>query len=52
MDEVALALQLKRGAPVRYPEQVTYLRDGRPKEYSDIWINSKLLSVTSLLLRK
>jgi hypothetical protein len=30
---------------------VTYLRDGRALEYSDIWINSGLLRVTSLLLR-
>jgi DNA-binding GntR family transcriptional regulator len=50
-DEVALALQLERGAPVQYLEQVTYLRDGRPIEYSDIWINSRLLRVTSLPLR-
>jgi DNA-binding GntR family transcriptional regulator len=49
--EVALSLQLKKGAPVQYLEQVTYLRDGRPIEYSDIWINSRLLRVTSLLLR-
>jgi DNA-binding GntR family transcriptional regulator len=51
-DEVALALQLKRGVPVQYMEQVTYLGDGRPIEYSDIWINSRLLRVTSLLLRQ
>ncbi len=50
-DEVSLALGLKKGAPVQYLEQVTYLRDGRPIEYSDIWINSTLLRVTSLLLR-
>jgi DNA-binding GntR family transcriptional regulator len=51
-DEVALALQLKRGTPVQYLEQVTYLLDDRPIEYSDIWINSTLLRVTSLLLRR
>lgn len=51
-DEVALALQLKRGTPVQYLEQVTYLLDDRPVEYSDIWINSALLRVTSLLLRR
>jgi DNA-binding GntR family transcriptional regulator len=50
-DEVSLALGLKKGAPVQYLEQVTYLRDGRAIEYSDIWINSGLLRVTSLLLR-
>jgi DNA-binding GntR family transcriptional regulator len=50
-DEVSLALGLEKGAPVQYLEQVTYLRDGRAIEYSDIWINSRLLRVTSLLLR-
>ena len=50
-DEVALALGVKQGTPVLYLEQVTYLRDGRPVEYSDVWINSQRLRVTSLLSR-
>jgi len=37
---------------VQYLEQVTYLEDGRPIEYSDVWINSALLRVTSLLSRR
>lgn len=50
--EVADALGLSVGTPVQYLEQVTYLTDGRPIEYSDVWINSKLLRVTSMLARR
>lgn len=48
---VSAALGLPPGAPVQYLEQVTYLADERPLEYSDVWINSRLLQVTSLLSR-
>jgi DNA-binding GntR family transcriptional regulator len=40
------------GAPVQYMQQVTYLSDGRPIEYSDVWIQSEKLKVTSLLSRR
>ncbi|PSL37877.1 GntR family transcriptional regulator [Labedella gwakjiensis] len=50
--EVAEALQLPVGAPVQYLQQVTYLTDGRPIEYSDVWIHSERLKVTSLLSRR
>lgn len=50
--EVAEKLGVPIGSPVQYLEQVTYLADGRPIEYSDVWINSKLLRVTSLLSRR
>lgn len=49
---VAEQLGLDPGTPVQYLEQVTYLADGRPIEYSDVWINSRLLRVTSLLSRR
>lgn len=48
---VAAALDLHEGDPVQYLEQVTYLADGRPIEYSDVWIRSDRLRVTSLLSR-
>jgi len=51
-ERVATSLGLELGSPVQYLEQVTYLGDGRPIEYSDVWINSKLLRVTSLLSRR
>lgn len=50
--EVAAALQLAEGEPVQYMQQVTYLADGRPIEYSDVWIHSGRLKVTSLLSRR
>lgn len=49
--DVAAALDLAGGDPVQYLQQVTYLADGRPVEYSDVWIRSDRLRVTSLLLR-
>lgn len=50
--ETAAALGLEVGAPVQYLQQVTYLEDGRPVEYSDVWINSAKLRVTSVLSRR
>lgn len=49
---VAEYLDLAAGSPVQYLEQVTYLADGRPIEYSDVWIHSGRLRVTSLLSRR
>ena len=49
---VAGYLELAEGAPVQYLEQVTYLADGRPIEYSDVWIHSGRLRVTSMLSRR
>jgi DNA-binding GntR family transcriptional regulator len=51
-EEIASALQLKTGEPVQYMQQVTYLADGRPIEFSDVWIHSGRLQVTSLLSRR
>ena len=49
---VARALAVPEGHPVQYLEQVTYLVDGRPVEYSDVWINSRMMRVTSNLARR
>jgi len=49
--KVANALGVAVGAPVQYLEQITYLADGTPAEYSDIWIDSNKLRVTSMLKR-
>jgi len=50
--DVSEKLGVPIGSPVQYLEQVTYLAGGRPVEYSDVWINSRLLRVTSLLSRR
>lgn len=50
--EVAEALDLAEGAPVQYLEQLTFLVDGRPVEYSDVWIDSAELRVVTHLSRR
>ncbi len=50
--EVSTALGLQDGVPVQYLEQLTFLADGRPVEYSDVWINSTELRVVTLLARR
>ncbi|WP_324653323.1 GntR family transcriptional regulator [Georgenia sp. H159] len=49
--DVASQLELPEGDPVQYLEQITYLSGGKPIEYSDVWIRSDRLRVTSLLAR-
>lgn len=49
--DVATALGLETHAPVLYLEQLIYLDDGRPLEYSDVWIRSDQLKLSSVLSR-
>lgn len=49
--EVADALQVAPGDPVLYLEQVTYTKGGRAIEYSDVWIDSSRVTITSMLER-
>lgn len=50
-DEVAAALQLPDGSPVLHLAQTTHTAGERVIEYSDVWINSELVAITSLLQR-
>lgn len=50
--EVAELLGIPSGQPVQYLEQVTYLANNHPIEYSDVWIHSARLRVTSILSRR
>jgi DNA-binding GntR family transcriptional regulator len=50
--QVASALDVALSSPVQYLEQLTFLSDGRPVEYSDVWINSSELRVVTLLARR
>lgn len=50
-DEQAARLDVDPGSPLLHLEQVTYLANGSPIEYSDVWIRSDRLRVTSLLTR-
>lgn len=49
--EVAANLGVPVGSPVLYLEQITYLQDGRPIEYSDVWVTTSRIRVTSVLRR-
>lgn len=49
--DVAGHLAVPAGAPTLYLEQITYLDDGRPVEYSDVWISTARIKVTSVLRR-
>ncbi|TDB83973.1 UTRA domain-containing protein, partial [Micromonospora fluostatini] len=51
-DRIAEALGVPAGFPLLYLEQITYLDDGRAIEYSDVWIHSERMRVTSLLSRR
>jgi DNA-binding GntR family transcriptional regulator len=50
-EEIARSLNLKIGSPVQLLQQTTILTDGRPVEYSNVWINSARLRVTTTLSR-
>ncbi len=50
-DVRAAALDVPAGHPLQHLEQITYLASGTPIEYSDVWIRSDRLRVTSLLTR-
>lgn len=47
--ELARILDVPAGHPVMYLEQLTYLPDGNPVEYSDVWIRGDRLRLTSML---
>lgn len=49
---VAERLGLGPGAPVQLLQQLTVLVDGRPVEYSDVWIDSAQLRITTNLSRR
>ena len=50
-EERAALLDVAPSSPLQHLEQVTYLSNGSPIEYSDVWIRSDRLRVTSLLTR-
>lgn len=50
-DVVAAALGVAAGAAVLYVEQVSYTETGEAIEYSDVWIDSRKVLITSVLQR-
>ncbi|MEA4945469.1 MAG: GntR family transcriptional regulator [Propionicimonas sp.] len=49
---VAAALQVPPATPILYLEQITYLADRRPVEYSDVWIHPDRMRISALLPRR
>lgn len=50
--EVSKILHIPLGSPVLYLEQVVYLKNGQPIEYSDVWIRGDRLKLSSMLTRQ
>lgn len=50
-EEVSAILRIPQGSPVLYLEQVVYLANGQPIEYSDVWIRGDRLKLSSVLTR-
>jgi GntR family transcriptional regulator len=50
--DCAAALGVPQETPVLYMEQVSYAQDGHAVEYSEVWINSSRVKITSLLDRR
>lgn len=49
--EMAERLEVSLGAPLLYFEQVTYLEDGSAVEFSEVWVRSDRVRMTSLVTR-
>lgn len=50
-DDVAESLAVSPVAPLLFIRQTTFLDDGTPIEWSDVWMDSKQISVTTMLSR-
>jgi len=49
--DAARWLEVENGSPILYLEQVSYLADDSPVEYSDVWIRGDRLRLSSILKR-
>lgn len=49
--QIAKHLDVAPDSPVLYLEQVTYLKNSVPIEYSDVWIRGNAVRLSSLLMR-
>ena len=49
--EIATLLDITPGAPVMYLEQITYTKDGRPIELSDIWLRGDRFRLSAIVTR-
>jgi len=51
-EELATLLQISKGAPVMYMEQVLYLQDGSPIEVSDLWLRGDRYRLSARVSRR
>lgn len=49
---IARRVNLAEGDPMLHMEQITYLEDSTPVEYSDVWLNSTKLRISSVMSRR
>ncbi len=49
--KIAALLQISEGAPIMKLEQIVYLEDGSPIEFSDVWLCGNRFRLTSTLKR-
>ncbi len=49
--EIATLLDIAPGAPVMYLEQLTYTKDGKPIELSDIWLRGDRFRLSAIVTR-
>lgn len=49
-DERAALFGVTTGFPLLYLEQISYLADGRPVEYSDVWLRGDQMKLTAWLV--
>jgi len=50
--DVATFLDVPVNSPLLYIEQIVYLEDGQPIEYSDIWLRSDRFKLSSIISRE
>lgn len=50
-EDVAVSLSLSSFSPLLFIRQTTFQEDGTPIEWSDVWMDSKQISVTTMLSR-
>lgn len=50
--DVAAALNIPLESPLLYIEQIVYLEDGQPIEYSDVWLRSDRFKLSSVISRE
>jgi DNA-binding GntR family transcriptional regulator len=51
-DVIGSRLGVPLNSPLLYLEQITYLTDGTPIEYSDVWVNPDRMQIGAVVHRR